>query len=309
MTELAPPGQLIDVDGFKMHYTYNGGSAPTIVFEAGLGDNHLIWSFVQPVIESFASVFAYDRAGMGWSEINPQLRTTENIVTALHTLLELAEIPAPYILVGHSRGGEYVRHFARRYPNKVGGLILVDSAHEQSHQRYTKHIDKTWQINLVEKAIAQCEALMQLSHGELAAKTKQEAPQYFGKNSPVPVHLQELLLDRQRPRFFEAMLAEHKFRLQRIHSQESDLEVPNLGDLPLTVLYADPTFPPDLADEVREALVQETIAFQKEFAACSTQSRLQHVPNSSHNIQIEQPQVVIEAIREMVDIVKAKMQD
>jgi pimeloyl-ACP methyl ester carboxylesterase len=303
MMEVSPHGKLIDVGGFNLHYTYKSDSLPTVILEAGYAANHLTWELVRHEIATFSSVFAYDRAGMGWSEISSQARTTENIVAELAVLLEKAEIPTPYILVAHSRGGEYARHYAHCYPDKVGGMVLVDSAHEQSNDRYPKEV-----MNLIEKFVEEdvllCETRMKLSHEEIIEIVKTHPSLYLGDDSPFSPDIQELFWDRERPHYYEAMLAEHKLRLQRIKSQEPGLEVPNLGDIPLTVLYADPFLPSNLSNEIRTELEQISIAFQHEFVMLSTNSRLQHVPDSRHNIQIDQPQVVIETVRDMVNIVR-----
>jgi pimeloyl-ACP methyl ester carboxylesterase len=124
-----PPGQLVDIGGYKLHITCRGTSpagAATVVAESGLGGTSLDWSLVQPDIATTTRMCAYDRAGFGWSESGPAPRTSQQIVTELHTLLHNAGIPGPYILVGHSFGGAHVQLYASQYPGEVAGLVLLD---------------------------------------------------------------------------------------------------------------------------------------------------------------------------------------
>jgi pimeloyl-ACP methyl ester carboxylesterase len=124
-----PPGQLVDVGGYKLHISCTGTSpagSATVVAESGLGGTSLDWSLVQPNIATTTRMCAYDRAGFGWSESGSAPRTSQQIVTELHTLLHNAGIPGPYILVGHSFGGLHVQMYASRYPGEVAGLVLLD---------------------------------------------------------------------------------------------------------------------------------------------------------------------------------------
>jgi pimeloyl-ACP methyl ester carboxylesterase len=97
--------------------------------EAGVGNPWLAWYKVQPLVAQFARVCSYDRAGLGWSDPSPEAPTAKEIAAELHTLLGNAGITGPYVLVGHSLGGMYVRMFQSRYPSEVVGLLLVDSSH------------------------------------------------------------------------------------------------------------------------------------------------------------------------------------
>ena len=124
-----PPGQMVDVGGFRMHLYCFGQGSPTFVLDSGLGDTWRAWRKTQPQIAGFAYVCAYDRAGLGWSNASPRPRNTKVMAEELHTLLHNAAVPGPYVLVGHSMGGYDVQMYASRYPADVAGMILVDSAH------------------------------------------------------------------------------------------------------------------------------------------------------------------------------------
>ena len=122
-----PPGQIVDVGGYGLHIHCTGTGSPTVVIESGWGDMSASWGWVQPEVAKTTRVCTYDRAGMGWSEASPQPRNAREYAKELHTLLEKANEPGPYVLVGHSMGGFTVIVFAHDYPAEVAGLVLIDS--------------------------------------------------------------------------------------------------------------------------------------------------------------------------------------
>jgi pimeloyl-ACP methyl ester carboxylesterase len=121
-----PPGQRLDVGGYRLHFRRDGEGTPTVVFESGIAASSLSWTPVQREVAKFTTVCSYDRAGLGWSDPSPSSRACAHIVGELGTLLEKASLPEPYVLVGHSFGGLVVRSYASRYPDRVAGVILVD---------------------------------------------------------------------------------------------------------------------------------------------------------------------------------------
>jgi pimeloyl-ACP methyl ester carboxylesterase len=112
-----------------MHIQVTGEGAPTVVFESGMGASCLSWTLVQPQVAQFTRAVSYDRAGHGWSDPARERRTAEQIAQELHTLLDAAAVPGPYVLVGHSFGGYVNRAFAHMYRDEVVGMVLVDSIH------------------------------------------------------------------------------------------------------------------------------------------------------------------------------------
>ncbi len=98
-----PPGQMVDVGGYRLHINCLGTGSPTVVIDAGSGDWSASWSNrVQPEVARTTRVCVYDRAGIGWSEPGPLPRTAERFARELRALLDHAHIPGPYVLVGHS---------------------------------------------------------------------------------------------------------------------------------------------------------------------------------------------------------------
>jgi pimeloyl-ACP methyl ester carboxylesterase len=106
-----------------------------VVLEAGGGGyGGYGWRVVQSGVEKFTTVCWYDRAGEGWSDPAPTPRSSTTVVQDLHTLLKTTPIAGPYVLVGHSIGGEYVLIYVARYPSEVVGLVLVDSTHPDQRE-------------------------------------------------------------------------------------------------------------------------------------------------------------------------------
>ena len=131
-TELAeraypPPGEMVDVGGYRLHINCVGQGSPTVLLDAGSGGFSAHWVGVQREVSGTTRVCAYDRAGMGWSEMGPDPRDAKQITGELHTLLGKAG-EGPYVLVGHSFGGMYMQTYAARYPDEVAGVALVDSS-------------------------------------------------------------------------------------------------------------------------------------------------------------------------------------
>ncbi len=131
-----PPGNLIDVGGFKMHIYCEGTGSPTVILEALSGGFSAYWGWVQPEVAKQVRVCAYDRAGFGWSENDPEPESPQRTAQNLHTLLTNANIAGPFVMVGHSKGGIYVREYALLYPQDVVGIVLLDSSHPDQFVRY-----------------------------------------------------------------------------------------------------------------------------------------------------------------------------
>jgi pimeloyl-ACP methyl ester carboxylesterase len=126
-----PPGRLEDVGGHRLHIWCTGAGSPTVVLETGLSGSTADWGFVQPEVATFTRVCSYDRAGMGYSDPGPSPRTAGRIARELARLLDRAGIGGPVVLAGASIGGLYVRAFASEHPERAAGLVLVDASHER----------------------------------------------------------------------------------------------------------------------------------------------------------------------------------
>ena len=130
-----PPGQLVDVGGHRLHLWCIGSGQPVVIHDSGIGGDALAWTDIKPEIASFTRICTYDRAGMGYSDPGPMPRTSRQIASELAVLLERASITPPVVLVGSSFGGMNLRVFTSEYPDRVGGLVLLDAPHEDERAR------------------------------------------------------------------------------------------------------------------------------------------------------------------------------
>jgi pimeloyl-ACP methyl ester carboxylesterase len=134
----AVPGRLYDVGGYSMHLYCTGTGSPAILLSSGLGDDFTEWAKVQPVLSQLTRVCSYDRAGFGWSERRPGIQDAKAIASHLHQLVEIAGIQRPFVLVGHSISGIYLRYYAAHYRGDLAGLVFIDGATPLQDSRIPK---------------------------------------------------------------------------------------------------------------------------------------------------------------------------
>ena len=124
---IAMRGELVDVGPYRLHLECTGTGAPTVIVEPGGGASAATLGLIAPDVARHTTVCIYDRAGKGWSDAAQTAPDGAQIATDLHTLLERADVPGPYVLAGHSFGGLYVMRYASQYPDEVAGMVLIDS--------------------------------------------------------------------------------------------------------------------------------------------------------------------------------------
>lgn len=125
--DYAMPGNLVDVGTHSLHLNCTGSGSPTVVLQAGGGEMSSAFGWVAPAVAEETRVCVYDRAGHGWSESAGTAQDGAEIAADLHSLLEAGQVPAPYVLAGHSFGGLYTLTFAALYPDEASGMVLVDT--------------------------------------------------------------------------------------------------------------------------------------------------------------------------------------
>jgi len=130
------PGLEYEARGNFLYLLCAGHGSPTVILEAGLGEDHRDWEPVQSEIALRTRVCSYDRLGIGFSQQAPKRATADQKADDLHALLAAANVDGPYVLVGHSYGGMLVRVYAAAYPHDVAGLVLLDSAHPDQDRRF-----------------------------------------------------------------------------------------------------------------------------------------------------------------------------
>jgi pimeloyl-ACP methyl ester carboxylesterase len=282
----AMAGRRFDVGGYKMHMDCTGEGTPTVILNAGLGDTYLSWRKVQPQIAKFVRVCSYDRAGLGYSDSSSRPRTSKDIAEELHALLQAAHVAPPYVLVGHSLGGYEVRLFASLYRNEVAGMVLVDASHPDQMNRFPPDLK-----NMAATQVREDEFL--------------EFTMPFG----VP-RLLALCDDDPVQRAAECnfhSLRESTAELKSFpESAAQAAATGTLGDMPLAVLSHDPDkpsaeLPPDLAKPTNDAWEK----MQEELAHLSTRGTQMIAKNSGHYIQIDRPEIVIDAVHNVVEQARA----
>lgn len=127
---------LVDIGGRQLAFRTQGEGVPTVVLEMGLGCPGSRYDAIAGQIATWTQVVWYDRAGLGQSDPAPTPRTIQDLILDLHTLLERAGIPGPFVLAGHSLGGTVARLYCERYPEQVAALVLIDASHEDQRERY-----------------------------------------------------------------------------------------------------------------------------------------------------------------------------
>ena len=139
-----PLGAVATVGGISINYVVAGEGSPTVILEAGLGDNLATWEVLHRRLAGSTRVVAYDRAGLGHSEASSAPRTPEQMATELRGLLREAAIVGPYVLVAHAESAFAARRFAALYASEVVALVLIDPHHEAQATMWREHSESSW---------------------------------------------------------------------------------------------------------------------------------------------------------------------
>jgi pimeloyl-ACP methyl ester carboxylesterase len=304
---LPPSGRLVDVGGWRLHINCMGeahGSQPTVILEAGLGDFSVEWGLVQPGVAKFARVCSYDRAGDGWSELGPHPRTMRQIVYELHTLLDKAGVKPPLVLVGHSYGGWLVRLYAVTYPTDVSGMVLVEAGADDP-RRFLPDGTLGRSSDLVsnqEIPVVKTSGPLRISDIPAAALNQMMSGARSLAKNPNPPPRDKLPVDAQRMRTWALAQLGHiaagvnpfeheELALLRIDRKKT---AHPLGDMPLIVLTR------GISDEDEKAFAEEHRRDHATVAAMSRQGKLIVAARSGHHVQLDEPELVIQSIREVL---------
>lgn len=260
--------RMIDIGFHKLFISEMGNrDAPfTIVFESGAGGGARDWTKVIANLPPYYHTIAYDRAGVGKSEAGPLPRTMEQEVFELHKLLEVLKVRGPVILVGQSIGGLLVRMYTQRYGKNIKGLVLVDPTHESSVLGSMRYGGWT---RLREKAT--------------------------GK--PIPKPQLQSKVSSQYDSTADYMAEE----FQKMYTASLKNKQP-LKNRPVIIIGAGiRKQPPGTPDEQWKELRAERDSQIKELTSLSANSKFILDPKSSHYIQNDNPEIVTQSIRQVVD--------
>ena len=283
-------GRSIDIGGRSLNIYCSGQGSPTVIMDSGHALPGYEWAAVQPGIAKLTRACWYDRAGFGWSDRADSVNTVDSMARDLHRLLQAAQIPPPYVLVGHSLGGWNVRVFHGLYPGEVAGMVLVDAPSENTLDRIPNLARRKFPISLPRHAFS----LVVEAIGQTGILR-------FGGSSPGP-HPPGLTQEQwavlstlqRSPRAIAAEINEQGVGLQSVAGVRAS---GGLGDMPFIVLTAGQG--PDI--EQQRTMIQ----LQDEFAHRFPHGEQVLVPDSDHMIPYNAPQTIVEATRSILAKIEA----
>ena len=292
------PGRLVRVGGHRLHLWCTGTGSPVVVLEAGGGGNVLEWSRVQPEVAKTTRVCSSDRAGFGWSDLGPNPRSAAQIVSELHTLLQAAEVPGPYVLTAHSIGGLYVRLYASTYPTEVAAMVLVDTTHEDFQRRMPADAGAQMNPLVLHLVTALHEFVTVVGFARLTGV------RFAGGQgvSPEALVLAEGIKVKTTVPFADGS--------ESLATEESADEVRRTRrtlNIPLVVVTRGrydriQTMPQEKQERIKRAWEE----MQADLVTLSSRGTQLVAVNSDHYVHVRQPDVVIDAIRTMVAQARAR---
>jgi len=301
----AKPQQRVDVGhGRRMNLYCLGSGSPTVILDAGMGDSTISWALVQPAIATRTRVCSYDRAGLGFSDGSNRPGTASNNADDLHTLLKVAHIAPPYVLVGHSAACMYIRVYADRYPDEVVGMVSVEGSHEDQWTHGwaigAPGQQARWDSFLKDYGSCVDEAKRGLVAGTPAYKKCVGDPD--PRFSPAINEAQARYASTVR---WQTATASERQAVAYASADQARATRKHYGDMPIIVLTHSPY--PKAQDETQEERNQRTLLWESlhlDVAAMSSRGVNEIVPNSGHYIQYDRPQVVIDAVNQVVAIAR-----
>ena len=296
--DFPPPGRLVDVGGGRrIQLDCRGAGFPVVVFESGLDSlGSLSWTATHDAIARTTRACAYSRAGIMWSDSDPRPFSSARVAADLHVALANAREPPPYVMVAHSLGGPYVLAFTGRYGSDVAGVVFVDASHPDQLARLRAAVGKDITPEADTAAIGAALAWSGLLRVPQLITPPPDAPAIVGPASAAwfPPSLAAVVQEMRGVGATLAAAGSHR----------------GLGDRPLVVLSAGENPPPAARRQMQltaaqgERMATAWRALQDDEATWSTRSRHTVVAKSGHYIQFEQPQVVIDAVRDVVGQVR-----
>jgi pimeloyl-ACP methyl ester carboxylesterase len=280
----------------RINLHISGEGSPTVVLMNGLGGTALTWARVQRRIEGMARVVAYDHAGLGHSDPGPLPRTSEAIVADLRAALRGAGIAPPYVLVGQSASGLHARLFAFQTPAEVAGLVLVDASSPHQGRRMDPEGSAS-EASLAEQLGRYGELERRARAGTLSADHPHLA-EAFAQDAHLPDGLKAALAAKRLAPAEWRTLGSELRSFRGVSSEQVEAAKRPLGDMPLVVLSAGrQAILPDVPGA--EARLAAWRAMHAEAAALSTRG-VMRIVDAGHNMHVEGPHFVVEAIAEVL---------
>jgi pimeloyl-ACP methyl ester carboxylesterase len=308
MLPYAEPGQLVDIGGRRINLQCMGTNGPTVVLMSGIFSWSLIWYKTQVVIAQKTRVCAFDRANYGFSDPTPRPQIISEVVDDLHKALMAGSIPGPYVLVGHSLGGLEARVYAQRWPQEVAGMVIVDTspAGEGLIDETQPDFDEVIGREKFAAFMLYCAHLE--SHGALEPSGSDFRDCSATLPSDTPAALRKIW-----PQFFTAYYFADKVSLMSslyTHRYDS-ADHHSLGAIPLVVLSAENSWGTENANtpaiiRFNQTYLKTWIAMHEALAHLSSRGIHRVIKGSGHQIQLDKPQAVIDAVDEVLRQLKAE---
>jgi pimeloyl-ACP methyl ester carboxylesterase len=307
-------GRAVDIGGRTLNIDCSGEGPPTVILLPTRFGGLEGYIKVRPEVAKFTRVCWYDRAGEGWSDPPPGPPTSSSITHDLHELLQRASVPSPYILVGHSIGGDFARIYAGRFRAEVAGLVLVDSANPDQNEPPIMLAPINRMPIFARKLI--CWSMPVASRFGLIRFLTRNDPldvprQLAADRDPVLQALRDQRVKYEETENAQACAATQNGSINRRGGSgnpeidDAARHVANLGNMPIVVLtggqYWKPDDDPVAAQQISEFHETWVHELQPALAHLSTQGRQIILPNSDHGIPDQAPDAVIDAIRSIVD--------
>jgi len=305
-----PPGRIIDAGAGKLHLDERGAGDPVVVLESGIAASSMSWALVQPRVAEFTRVASYDRAGLGWSGRASAPRSIEQMVGELAALLRAANLQPPYVLVGHSFGGLLIRAFAHLHPAQVAGLVFVDPVSlrlwadcppgERRRLRLGVSLSRRGaflaRLGVVRAALALLASggrrLPQWIARASAPRATGFLASMIGQVQKLPPSLRPMVRAHwSHPKSFLAMGA-YLECLPASAREALAMQIP--AKIPFVILSAS-TATPDEMDE------------RNAWAAQASKGRHIVVEETGHWILLERPDVVADAVQEIVELARGRL--
>ena len=303
-------GQLVDIGGQRLYLDCRGKGSPAVLLEAGAGDLSFVWSLVQDRLASFTTACSYDRGGYLWSDPGARPRTYAQLALELHTALDRVGVRQPFVLVGQSYGGLVVRGFAKRYPNDVAGMVLVDAVHEDERIVYggEPHLLRAEARGRAfpEPRIALDTEFVRMARDSSVLTSTDPLPSPLDR---LPRDAREAWLWAQgQPLYRMAWAAEMDWspeELARMHEERRGNRA-SLGGIPLVVLARTSGGYDKGMSISADSLERERRNLSADLAALSSRGQLIVARSAGHNIHLEDRDLVVTSIHTVVASVRAR---
>ena len=290
---------MIALDNLRLHLFCQGANAPTVIIEPGLGVDWVAWAPIVLDLARSVEVCVYDRAGYGWSEPGPMPRTAERSAAELHQLLANSNRHGPYVLVAHSFGGYIARVYASRYPDRLGGVVLVDPAEREPGdiaRPPVKVMGSPWSLTGLADRLPPLgwERVKRLQRGEDALSPDiRRLPVAFRHRVVIASSLDQLAAERSE--------------LESAHSSQLQARAAAFPrDVPLTVIT--PLYSRSRGTPSASLTSETSRDLHSKLAEASAIGAQVFAEQSGHMVHVDRPDVVVAAIRDVLSRVRQDRQ-